>query len=184
MAEWWKPSPAEQIKRLPWIHKDAIAYLESILRPDFRVMEHGAGGSTLWFSDRVAEVVAFEDDPDWQREIQRNAGENVRVLSPAVFHAFEGYQSGYDLLMIDGLPTQKAAWMTAAREIVRPGGWVVLDNANRPEHPAEREAMKEWADLVITINRNTAGTLYFVTDFWRARESRNESTTGGEDQEG
>jgi len=67
MTNWYQPSDPSSIKPRPWLSDDAIAYLESILTPEMHVIEHGSGGSTLWFASRVVTVIAYEHDTDWYR---------------------------------------------------------------------------------------------------------------------
>lgn len=47
---------------LPWITFRAIQWLLSYLRPEMRVFEYGAGGSTLFLAKRVKELVSVEHD--------------------------------------------------------------------------------------------------------------------------
>ena len=46
----------------PWINYRATEWLESYLSPTMRVFEYGSGGSTLFLSKRVAQVVSVEHD--------------------------------------------------------------------------------------------------------------------------
>jgi len=70
--------------RLPWISFYAIGFLERIVRPDMRVFEYGSGGSTLFWADRVKEVVSVEHDRRWfnklQEAIRRERIGNVRYI--------------------------------------------------------------------------------------------------------
>lgn len=50
---------------LPWMPFVAIRHLETLLSPDSRVFEFGAGGSTIFFSTRVAQLVSVEHDRGW-----------------------------------------------------------------------------------------------------------------------
>jgi predicted O-methyltransferase YrrM len=149
---------------IPWLSPDAVTFLASILEPDYSVIEHGSGGSTLWFAQRVKKVRAVENDPDWQGIVKSKAPANV---------SFTGRRGkDYDLLLIDGEPVEtRRKWLTDAPLIVRRGGWVVLDNANRPEYAAEREGLRQFAELVKTVDgniwNNYIHTSYLVTDFWR-----------------
>jgi len=54
----------------PWITFPAARFLESLLLADSRVFEYGAGGSTLFFGSRVAQLVTVEHDRNW---IERTA---------------------------------------------------------------------------------------------------------------
>ena len=56
--------------RIPWISYPAIKMLEKILKPEMRVFEWGVGGSTLFFSARVRQLVSIEHDLQWAEKIR------------------------------------------------------------------------------------------------------------------
>jgi len=171
MPEWFHPSTPQNIQPTPWLHPDAVAYLGKIVYPEFKVMEFGAGGSTLWFSARVRTVVSFEKDSRWAEAVRKFGVENVVISDMDVIEPTRAA----DLLFIDGIPVEdRAKWLTSAPEIVRDGGWIVLDNANRPEYATEREELKKNADLIHTVDGNAGKTRYLVTEFWRVHENRTE----------
>jgi len=163
---WWAPRSPDEIVPVPWLHASAISYLEEIMRPDFRVLEHGAGGSTLWFAERAESVVTVEHDPAWREAIRNWAPSNVTLLT-----ALDHTLGQFDLFFIDGEHEQRARCLEQAYKIVKPGGWVVLDNANRPEYVDEREAFAEHAVRVRYFDNNIPRSKYFVTEFWRCRAS-------------
>jgi len=49
----------------PWIPFAAANWLEHYLKPDMKVFEYGSGGSTIFFSERVAQVISIEHDKKW-----------------------------------------------------------------------------------------------------------------------
>ena len=51
--------------QIPWINFEAQQYLANLLRRDMRVFEYGTGGSSLFYANRVAEVVGVEHDKVW-----------------------------------------------------------------------------------------------------------------------
>jgi len=55
---------------VPWYSYAAIEALKTLIRPDMRVFEYGAGNSTVWWSKRTAQVVAVDQDPQWVRSIR------------------------------------------------------------------------------------------------------------------
>lgn len=71
---------------LPWMTFRAIRWLKSYLRPGMSVFEYGAGGSTLFFAERVGSVVSVENDPRWHGVVARAVEErrltncNVRLV--------------------------------------------------------------------------------------------------------
>lgn len=159
--KWYHPS--RTLPSSPWLHPDAIAYLESILEPDFRVCEFGGGGSTMWLSKRVKHVTTCEPDEEWLSLLLTSVPDNV-----GVFFTAEPYVDDFDLVYIDGEPVERRAqWIELAPQLSNT--WIVLDNANRPEYAKEREALKEYAELVHTVDGNETGTLYLVTEFWRVK---------------
>ena len=163
---WHEPRRPSDIVPIPWLHEDSIARLESITEPHFRVIEHGAGGSTLWFAERVANVLTFESDLDWYREVRTRATNNVFMIIGSTPPLPDSLDLR-DLLFIDGDRASRPAWAMAAPNIVKPGGFVVFDNCNRPEFAEAREYLRDVSVETVTIDRNLQFSKYFVTDFYR-----------------
>jgi predicted O-methyltransferase YrrM len=73
----------------PWMCFPAIEQLDRLLRADSTVFEYGSGGSTIYFAQRVREVVSIEHEPAWhqrvQAELNRRQLTNVRyeLIEPA-----------------------------------------------------------------------------------------------------
>lgn len=57
--------------RTAWISFPAIDALNRLLKPTDRVFEYGGGGSTLFWLDRVAEVVTVEHDAQWYAALEK-----------------------------------------------------------------------------------------------------------------
>ena len=167
---WYKPTTPDKIQSLPWLHADAIDALEKILQPSFEVCEFGGGGSTLWLAERVNWVSTYEPDISWLKAIDKEITNGELFLSdnpPTV-------ERKYDLLFIDGEPVEKRRdWIKAAPQIVKPGGFMVLDNANRPEYAKERALLD--AELFYTVNGNDEISKYLITEFYLMKGSDNES---------
>jgi SAM-dependent methyltransferase len=142
----------------PWVTYGAREWLERTLDPSTRVFEFGSGGSTLYFARRVASVVAVEHDPAWAHTVTAaipaeanavvvlEAPEPVRDGVPVDPHyqseaiperSFERYarsierfpDGSFDLVVIDGRARCGCARHALAK--VRPGGHILLDNAER-----------------------------------------------------
>lgn len=170
MRKWWEPSGSKGIEAKPWLAPRVIEKLESIIKPTFRVLEHGCGGSTLWFSERVIYVIATDPNQNFRDEINKKLNPTrARVFaSLGELHALD--KDKFDLLLIDGdPPTERARWLNSAPYLVKSGGWVVLDNANRPEYSIERVCLQYFAESYETFNCNEGGTLYLVTEFYRLK---------------
>ena len=59
----------------PWITFEAMDYLAHNLKKDDRVFEFGGGGSTLFFLNRVAEVVTVEHNREWFEVLKKIAAQ-------------------------------------------------------------------------------------------------------------
>lgn len=163
--KWWQPSQSENIQPIPWLHPDAIKYLDGILNPDMQVVEFGGGGSTLWLAERVKAVITCEPNEQWFNKLFEIVPDNV-----SVFNRLDFVMVPCDLIFIDGEPvTVRSDWLRAAAYTLKSGGWIVLDNANRPEYAKERNDLYLVAELVHTANGNEGGTKYLVTEFWRIK---------------
>jgi len=155
------PREPSEIEPYPWLHPDAVEYLEGLLTPEMRVLEHGGGGSTLWFAERVKRVVTTEGDPDWCDALWKLAPMNVTITSNLP------YGSYYDLFFIDGDHEGRGRCIEQAHLYVKTGGWLVLDNANRPEYAPERRLLHEYFKLVARFDNNIPISKFFITEFWK-----------------
>ncbi len=122
----------------PWFTPAAIAFLRRQLTPQSRVLEFGSGGSTLWFAARCGRIDSIEHQEEWARGVAesiRNAGlqESAVVRHvPAGRYAEETMtfaDDSFDLVVVDAI--RRADCVIAALPKLRPGGWLVIDNANR-----------------------------------------------------
>lgn len=166
MTKWFVPSDSRVIRPVPWLSMQAREVLDSIVNPEYRVLEFGGGGSTKWFSSKCKEVVTFENNLDWFNSLAKQRMKNVTLVfsdNPSVVQ-----NSEFDIVFIDGEPIEKRAeWINLAMTCTQNGGWIVLDNANREEYKKERDYLYSEALETITIDGNEGGTLHLVTEFFR-----------------
>jgi predicted O-methyltransferase YrrM len=162
---WWHPSKPAEIAARPWLPPEATLRLEHLLQPTWRVLEHGSGGSTLWFAERVQEVFSVEADLDWWRELSKRAPANARVIfwdAPSLPIA----PRPFDLLLVDGDPViNRWMYLQGAELLVRPGGWVILDNCNREEYAGERASLQGRCRSFETIQTKIGK--YLNTEFYQ-----------------
>jgi len=166
MPKWYARSSSDVFPSTPWLSPQAVKYFEGILQPDFRVIEHGSGGSTLWLAERVKEVISYELDVNWFAALNECKPDNVKLRSASKPAKYS--KRTFDLLLIDGEPvTDRIEWIERAPQLVKAGGWVVLDNANRPEYAQARAEFSVFAKLMYAADANEIGTRYLVTEFWQ-----------------
>jgi len=155
---------------VPWVTYAAAAEIGRSVDSSSRVFEYGTGGSTAYFARRVARVIGVEHDPDWAQRVIGQVGDsdNVEVLvvspdqassqtgqQPSIYRSlfptlrdrtFQRYASAvddypdgsFDLLLIDG--RARPGCFAHGQRKVRVGGRIVVDNSERPEYDAIREA--------------------------------------------
>lgn len=123
---------------LPWITYPAIEFLKPRIQPDFHVFEFGSGNSTLWWSARVAKVVACEHDQKWFDRMKDQMPQNVEYLyhelvpGGAYCQAAGAYPGQFDVLVIDGRDRVNCAKNSLTA--LKPSGVVILDNSDRKRY--------------------------------------------------
>ena len=162
---WWKKSTPENIKPVPWIGTEAKRYFAELLKPHMIVLEFGAGGSTLWMADKVKEIISIENNAGWLDAVHDRSLKNVTLYYWTEPHPPE-FEQLFDLVFIDGEPIEwRANWIKELPRLVKPGGFVVLDNANRPEYKNERRWLK--AKAVHIASKKGNGGTYTWTEFYK-----------------
>jgi len=134
---------------LPWFSYAAIDFLRNYVQPHMTVCEYGSGGSTLFFAERAASVIAIENDPGWHelvtRRLEAKSIANATVkLCPFDFKNPVGFEYSqylhaipdekFDIIVIDGSEewTQvRPVCFTKAEPRVKRGGIIVVDDSWR-----------------------------------------------------
>jgi predicted O-methyltransferase YrrM len=140
----------------PWLTREAITYLSDTVRRHDKILEYGAGASTVWFSKRAFVVDSIEHDRAWFDLVGRAVGTeilpNVGLHHVPATNDFEEYvqfgrklgaqRGGYDVVVVDG--RRRVRCVKAIAEFVVPGGILVLDNAERPQYSEGHEFLSKW----------------------------------------
>jgi hypothetical protein len=116
---------------MPWYTYPAVEFLSGQTLAGRRVLEFGAGYSTLWWAARAAQVVAFEDNEEWFRRLLTRLPANVQLhLIPPYLAGVEPLLSAepFHIIVIDGLDRQLCARL--APRLLAPGGAVLLDDSH------------------------------------------------------
>lgn len=186
--------PAYFIKRLqqwrfekkhpdaPWLTPAAVQLLESYLKPSDVGIEWGSGRSTVWFAHRVGKLFSVEDNSHWHGLVRKRlaaAGvadkvdyrfipcDHREVDEPASHPYAEATRDlpdgALDFALVDG--NIRATCMRTAMAKLRPGGLLILDNANRyvpnnesgrhttVHEPRSAPRSAEWADILAELKR-------------------------------
>jgi hypothetical protein len=123
---------------LPWYTYPSIGFISGRIKPNMRVFEYGSGNSTLWWSERVASVVACEHDKQWFTTVSQKVpptvdyryckleygGEYCRLIS--------FFPSEFDCIIIDGRDRVNCAKNAVAA--LNESGVIIWDNSDRDSY--------------------------------------------------
>ena len=119
---------------IPWMNYGVVAFLEDRLTRDLSLFEYGSGNSTLFFAQRVKDVVSVENNQAWYDYCVKNKPENVKL----VFCESDGTEKyagaiieevrRFDVVVIDG--EDRSGCLLKAHERLTSSGVIVLDDTH------------------------------------------------------
>ncbi len=127
-------------RHVPWISYRATRALSRLIRPHWRILEFGAGMSTIWFGSRAEHVFSIESNQEWYERVKaaldRRRLTHVQLeYRPSKYCteyvSVEGIADGsVDLALIDGDCRDECVGPSMQK--VRRGGYIYLDNTDQP----------------------------------------------------
>jgi SAM-dependent methyltransferase len=152
-AAWWLARRGITPER-PWIVPAAIGWLRRRIRRGWKVLELGAGRSTPWLARRAGSVLSLEDNPHWHEvTAERLREEKLEVdlrLTPVEEFPREVAaldDRSFDLVVVDFLEAPEVSRLDAlkpAMRKVRPGGYLLLDDSDRPAYTGAFKLLADW----------------------------------------
>jgi hypothetical protein len=147
--------------RQPWLTYAAIDFLRSRIHPGMRVLEWGAGGSTLFFALAACVITSVETDKRWFELVRSHlirsslsAAVDLRLVPLAAlldgdFAAYLGCacEADWDVVLVDGSESQvptRMRCLSAALGHIRPGGLLILDDAWRSAYSSAPGLLREY----------------------------------------
>lgn len=121
-------------KPVPWYSYPAIEFIEDKLQKNLSVFEYGAGQSTLWYSQRVGQVISVESDQAYFQTIYHNLPSNIQIFlhTDPVEYAEKILQfpdQSFDVIVIDGINRVQCTQL--AEKKLKNTGFIVFDNSDR-----------------------------------------------------
>ena len=118
----------------PWMNEQAIMKYEGLLFEGVRVLELGAGKSTLWLEERGAIVESYEHDYQWFTELSgllKTDNVNLYYESDYVSRIADYSPDTFDIVVVDGIDRLSCMEEILLTDVVKPNGWVLFDDSER-----------------------------------------------------
>jgi hypothetical protein len=122
---------------LPWYSYPAIEFLKTKNFKSKKILEFGAGQSTLWWANASSFVKTFERDENWYQNVKTNIPSNVEIthlketneisILAEIEDALSIDNIKYDVIIIDGL-FRKQLCKTAINYL-NDNGVIITDNS-------------------------------------------------------
>jgi len=136
---------------LPWIPFSASQRLNEVIRPDWNILEIGAGMSTIWLAQRCNTLVSFEADLDWFNNLKNQIGQkainNIDLRyewKAEKMSNFDEFPDNYfNLIYIDGGPRELCCVNAISK--IKQGGYIYLDNSDNTELSGNGKLLLEQA---------------------------------------
>ena len=165
---------------VPFLVVDAIRFLDSIVQPGMQVLELGGGNSTLWFLKKGADVITVEHSAEWadyilkfidsNAEISRKGHLQMEIKSGGNTISFIENQpdKAFDIILIDcaNEHTRRNECVRAARNKVKKGGWMIIDNSDHPQNWLGVDLMKDF-DRIRYTGYAPMCLVVCQTSFWK-----------------
>lgn len=124
-------------KPLPWLTYPLIDFLAPRLNKSMDVFEFGAGNSTHWFAEKVAQVHAVEHENEWvkiliSQGLPANAQLHLRPLNEGYASLVAELSIDFDIILIDG--RMRNACTKHAVKALKPNGVIIFDNSDRLDY--------------------------------------------------
>lgn len=154
----------------PWLTKDAVAFLDSMIKPDDVGVEFGSGRSTIWFANRMKHLTSIEKHAGWYEKVVRMLQDHGLSHKVDYHHCDDDAtyaaqanslaDNSIDFCLVDGAAREHCTLNMLPK--MRSGGLLVIDNINwylpndRTSSPASRRtkdgnANADWDKIVAEI---------------------------------
>lgn len=168
-TQWFVTKLFRKYPELPWWPYPAIERIESLIRPDWRVIEFGAGNSTLWMANRVESITSVEDNKQWfdwlHNKIKKDGIRNVLIhLREDIDYCntSDFPQNHYNLCVVDGKYRYKCVQNILENMI--DGGYIYLDNSDQNKDDVlagDNSCFKTARQILLKHAKETGGSIEY-----------------------
>ena len=145
----------------PWINYVVIQFLHHYLKPNMRVLEFGAGGSSVFFLKRKVMLFSIEHEESWLNKVHENlapkylknwtpnyikssnTNDQVPVAKDYLSNIESIDDSSIEIALIDG--RHRVECINQSIPKIKPGGCIILDNSDRPAYAVAYQLLNKWS---------------------------------------
>jgi hypothetical protein len=132
---------------IPMMSYSLVEYLLGLDLSSFELLELGGGSSTQFWTSVARSVVTLETNPEWLKRVQARPVPNLEArlsTTDTLASDMVGLGRKFDVVVIDSA-ANRYLLAESAREILRPGGFIILDNSDW--YPNAARVLRD-ADLI------------------------------------
>lgn len=124
---------------IPWFTYPAIEFLKERLTKEMTVFEYGSGSSTLFFAERVKEIISVETNKEWFNKIVNKLPSNARLLfydqnnfNCSYPEVIKTTNSKFDIIIIDAIEREEVIYFLD--ENLYSESVIILDDSERIDY--------------------------------------------------
>jgi hypothetical protein len=121
---------------VPWVTHAFTAFFTPRLKSNMKLLEFGAGFSTLFYSGILESVTSIESNVNWFHRIKSQVDTSkVNLMlfeGPKYWQCMAELDRVFDIVIVDGDHRFECA--QTSLNYLSPSGVIVLDNSNRPAY--------------------------------------------------
>ena len=127
----------EIMKTIPWLTQEGFEFLKEYFGANkgAKVLEFGAGGSTIWMAESGIDLVSVDHSKTWHGKVKdylvsKGIHVDLRLMErPYNLICDEFPDNHFDFILVDGRDRVKCA--LSAEKKLKPGGVLLLDDSQR-----------------------------------------------------
>ena len=115
---------------LPWLPLTAIKYLKCKIKKNYKGIEFGSGNSTFFFSKLCKELVSYENNYLFYKEILKSKKKNIKIIYSKKYPSLIKNQKNnyYDFCLVDGLSRDLCIYNVLPK--LKKKSFLIIDNIN------------------------------------------------------
>lgn len=138
----WRYEDTQSGLIMPWFTLPCLEWLLKQEVNSWKVMEYGAGYSTIWFRANCQKLESIDSNARWATAV---GAFNYEGSSPEIYiEACAKKDFFWDCIIIDGIQREKCA--AFATNHLKSGGYLIIDNYGQEDYNPEINAglFKNW----------------------------------------